>query len=226
VETNRSALSIILRRLDKTISKIGKKPSIRKRANWAALGIWLNGLYQTLVTYPYIAHLHPLKTITQMCLRLTAGDICTDEVVSSVNYAAGNPPTILSATTPPQSFCNVVLKLTAFLMQALGQMVFSLEFVCSQEGLGASAERLEAVLCHILVPLFLMAAVPGKEAPQFQTKDLTFCLNLMYNAVCPPLAKQSLAPAASGTLATSLIRGATHGKYLINLNTFVHNFYF
>lgn len=149
-----------------------------------------------------------------MCLRLTAGDHCSDEVVSGVNCSANNPPTILSAAVPPQSFCNVVLRLTAFLMQALGQMAFSLEVVCSQEGVGAAAERLEAVLCHILIPIFLMAAVPGKEAPQFQAKDLVYCLNLMYNSVCPPLAKQSLAPVASGTLATSLIRGATHGKYL------------
>ncbi|KAI6240158.1 Protein unc-80 [Aphelenchoides fujianensis] len=188
VETNRSALSVILRRLDKTISKIAKKPSVRKRANWTAIGNWLNGLYQTLSAYPYIAHLHPLKTITQTCLRMTVGDHCTDEVVSSV-YTSSNPSTILNASVPPQAFCNI--------------MVFSLEIVCSQEGVGAAAERLEAVLCHILIPIFLMAAVPGKEAPQFQAKDLSYCLTLMYNTVCPPLAKQSLAPTTPGTLANS-----------------------
>ncbi|KAI6188392.1 Protein unc-80 [Aphelenchoides besseyi] len=209
VETNRSALNLILRRLDKTIAKIAKKPSVRKRANWTAIGNWLTGLYRTLCAYPYIAHLHSLKAITQMCLRLTVGDHCTDEVVSNV-YSGSNPMTILNASVPPQSFCNIVLRLTAFLMQALGQMVFSLEIVCSQEGVGVAAERLEAILCHILIPLFLMAAVPGKEAPQFQAKDLNYCLTLMYNTICPPLAKQSLAPTTTGTLANTLIRGATH----------------
>lgn len=81
--------------------------------------------------------------------------------------------------------------------------------------MGGASERLEAVLCHILIPIFLMSAAPGKEAPQFQAKDLTYCLQLMYNAVCPPLAKQSLAPVTSGTLATSLIRATTHGKSLV-----------
>ncbi|VDN40538.1 unnamed protein product [Gongylonema pulchrum] len=61
VEGNRSALNFVLRRLDKTIQKIGKKMVLRRRTNWAALTSWLNGLYQTLVAYPYIAHLHPLK---------------------------------------------------------------------------------------------------------------------------------------------------------------------
>lgn len=63
IESNRSALNVILRRLDKTISKIAKKPSIRRRANWLAISQWINGLYQTLTLYPYIAHLHPLKVI-------------------------------------------------------------------------------------------------------------------------------------------------------------------
>jgi hypothetical protein len=61
VETNRSALSVILRRLDKTIAKIGKKNSIRRRANWNSITNWLTGLYNTLTVFPYIAHLHPVK---------------------------------------------------------------------------------------------------------------------------------------------------------------------
>lgn len=61
VEGNRSTLNFILRRLDKTIQKIGKKMILRKRTNWGALTSWLDGLHQTLVAYPYIAHLHPLK---------------------------------------------------------------------------------------------------------------------------------------------------------------------
>ena len=208
VETNRSALNIILRRLDKTIAKVGKKLSVRKRANWAAISNWLIGLYNTLTVYPYIAHLHPLKTITQMCLRLTVGDPCSEDVApGQQSYLHNNPNTILNVSTPPPIFCNTVLKLTSFLMQALGQFAFSLEFVCSSDGLGVAADRLEAVLCHILIPLFLRAATPGKESPQFQQKDISYCLNVIHNAISPSLAKPSLAPVTSATLATSLIRG-------------------
>jgi hypothetical protein len=64
-EQHRSAaLNVILRRLDKTIVKIAKKPSTRRRANWTAIGQWLTGLHQTLQNYPYIAHLHSLKVLS------------------------------------------------------------------------------------------------------------------------------------------------------------------
>lgn len=208
METSRSALNIILRRLDKSVAKIAKKSSVRKRANWNAVACWLNGLYQTLVAYPYIAHLHPLKTITQMCLRLVVGDHFADEAAGPGLFSAGASNTILSSAVPPAGFCAVVLKLTAFMMQALGQFSFSLELICSHDGIGASAERLEAVLCHVVIPLCLMAAVPGKEAPQLQAKDLVFCLNLMHHTVSPPLTKQPAAPLSGSALATSLIRGA------------------
>ena len=163
VETNRSALNVILRRLDKTIAKIAKKVSIRRRANWTAISNWLLGLYNTLTLYPYIAHLHPLKTIAQMCLRMTVGDPCAeDNAPGQQAFSHSQPTTILNPSTPPPIFSNTVLKLTSFLMQALGQFTFSLEFVCSNDGIGAASERLEAVLCHILIPLFLKAATPGK----------------------------------------------------------------
>lgn len=69
VESNRSVLNVVLRRLDKAIAKIAKKQSIRRRANWSAISAWLEGLYQTLVNYPYVAHLHPVKVSYQVrCL--------------------------------------------------------------------------------------------------------------------------------------------------------------
>ncbi|KAK0415429.1 hypothetical protein QR680_011941 [Steinernema hermaphroditum] len=209
VETNRSALNIILRRLDKTIAKIGKKISVRRRTNWTALSNWLSGLYHTLSAYPYIAHLHPLKTITQMCLRIMVGDSCSDEAgATAANHS--NLSTILHSSTPPPNFCNAVLKLTSFLMQALGQFAFSLEFVCSTDGIGSAADRLEAVLCHVLIPLFLKAATAKKDAPRFKAKDIGYCLTIMHNAINPPMAKQTVTQPTTGTtLATSLIRGTT-----------------
>uniref|UniRef100_A0A915C2K7 Transmembrane protein n=1 Tax=Parascaris univalens TaxID=6257 RepID=A0A915C2K7_PARUN len=209
VEGNRSALNIILRRLDKTIQKIGKKLTLRRRTNWTALSNWLSGLYQTLSAYPYIAHLHPLKTTTQMCLRIMVGDPCIDDISAQSAAHSLSLSTVLHASTPPPTFCNAVLKLASFLMQALGQYSFSLEFLCSVEGIGPTADRLEAVLCHVLIPLFLRAATASKDAPQLQSRDLAFCLNLMHNAINPPLAKQSLAPVVSTNLATTLIRAST-----------------
>lgn len=43
------------------------------------------------------------------------------------------------------------------------------------------------------------------EAPQFQSKDISYCLNIIHNAVSPPLTKQTLAPVVNVT--ASLIRG-------------------
>lgn len=63
VESNRSVLNVILRRLDKTIGKVTKKQSLRRHVNWQSISVWLDGLYQTLVSYPYMAHLYPVKVI-------------------------------------------------------------------------------------------------------------------------------------------------------------------
>ncbi|GMR41127.1 hypothetical protein PMAYCL1PPCAC_11322 [Pristionchus mayeri] len=219
IESNRPALTIILRRLDKTIVKIAKKQSIRRRVNWAALSNWLRGICDTLSVFPYIAHLHPLKTITQVCLRIVAGDPCNDEGAA---VSALHPSTVLHASTPPPAFAQATLKLTSILMQALGQFVFSLEFVCSPDGMGTSAERLEAVLCHVLIPLFLRTASSAKaeaiknplkppgsnDSSIIQAKDITFVLNLMMNAICPPVGKPAVAPLMStSTIATTFMRG-------------------
>uniref|UniRef100_A0A8R1DJA0 UNC80 domain-containing protein n=1 Tax=Caenorhabditis japonica TaxID=281687 RepID=A0A8R1DJA0_CAEJA len=206
IEANRSALNIILRRLDKTLSKIAKRQSFRKRAIWVALSAWINGICDTLNAFPYIAHLHPLKTITQLCLRMMVGDPCVDDGAAST---ALHPTTVLHPAPPPQIFANAVLRLTTILMQALGQFVFSLDFVTSTEGMGVSSERLEAVLCHILIPLFLRMPNNPKEQSIFQSKDLAHCLTVMQNAISPPLVKQP-APQliSSSTLTTSFIRGA------------------
>ncbi|MFH4979615.1 hypothetical protein AB6A40_006324 [Gnathostoma spinigerum] len=209
VEGNRSALNIILRRLDKTIQKIGKRLSLRRRTNWNALSSWLNGLYSTLMAYPYIAHLHPLKTITQMCLRIMVGDPCSEDGSSQSASHSITLSTILHSSTPPASFCNAVLRLASFLMQALGQFCFSLELMCSAEGIGPTAERLEAVLCHILIPVCLRCATAQKDTSHFQQRDIAFCLQLMHNAINPPLTKQCLGPAGSGNLAASIMRGST-----------------
>lgn len=63
----RPALTLILRRLDKTFSKIHKKPSIRRNTDWAAASDLLRGVYETLAKCPYIAHFQYLKTLLSTC---------------------------------------------------------------------------------------------------------------------------------------------------------------
>uniref|UniRef100_A0A0R3RUV0 Protein unc-80 n=1 Tax=Elaeophora elaphi TaxID=1147741 RepID=A0A0R3RUV0_9BILA len=216
VESNRPTLNFVLRRLDKTIQKIGKKVVFRRRTNWTALTNWLNGLHQTLVAYPYIVHSHPLKSTTLVCLRIMIGDTLTDDLFTQSNSAFS---TVLHGTCPPQPFCNAALRLASFMMQALGQAAFSLENLCSSEGIGPTAERLEVVLCHVLIPLFLQAAIVKNDKPQFQTKDLIFCLNLMQNAINPPLARQSVGPLMSSNLASTLMRGSNaHSSTVIDVS--------
>ncbi|KJH51441.1 hypothetical protein DICVIV_02357 [Dictyocaulus viviparus] len=202
IESNRSALGIILKRLDKTIAKFAKKQSIRRRVNWAALANWIKGICDTLSAFPYMAHLNPLKSITQVCLRIVAGDPFHEEGVPS-----SHPTTVLHAAPPPSVFCQAVLRMTTILMQALGHVSFSLEMVSGVEGLGAAADRIEAVLCHLLIPLFLRTSTHPKEASVIQGKDLAFCLSLMQHSITPPIGKQS---SSTSTLGTTFIRGGQH----------------
>ncbi|KAK5986951.1 hypothetical protein GCK32_002945 [Trichostrongylus colubriformis] len=213
IESNRSALGIILKRLDKTIAKIAKKQSIRRRVNWTALASWIKGICDTLSVFPYMAHLNPLKSTTQLCLRIIAGDTPHEE-----GAPATHPTTVLHSSPPPPIFCSAVLRMTIILMQALGQASFSLEMVSGVEGLGAASDRIEAVLCHLLIPLFLRTSTNPKEASIIQAKDLNFCLSLMQHAISPPAGKHSTAPLANTTaLATSFIRSAQHALKVMML---------
>lgn len=54
-----------------------------------------------------------------MCLRIMTGDPLNDDGLNQTNSAFS---TVLHGTAPPQSFCNTVLKLASFLMQALDQV--------------------------------------------------------------------------------------------------------
>uniref|UniRef100_A0A158R4L5 UNC80 domain-containing protein n=1 Tax=Syphacia muris TaxID=451379 RepID=A0A158R4L5_9BILA len=202
-EGNRAPLNKLLNRLDKTIQKIGKKMLLRRRINWLAVTNWLNGLYKTLNAYPYV-NLSAVKSITQRCLRLMVGDPTLDDSSQTALHNLA-PSTVLHPTAPPSFFCDVVLKLVSFLIQALDQ----LSFLCSVDGIGPTADRAEVVLCKVLIPLFIRAASVDKDAPRFQWKDLEFCLNFMQNAITPSMSKHSLAPVQSSNLIATNTRNST-----------------
>ncbi|KHJ80804.1 hypothetical protein OESDEN_19516, partial [Oesophagostomum dentatum] len=149
------------------------------------------------------------QSTTQLCLRIIAGDPFHEEGSSIATHTS----TVLHPAPPPAVFCNAVLRMTTILMQALGQASFSLEMVSGAEGLGAAADRIEAVLCHLLIPLFLRTSTNPREASVIHGKDLSFCLSLMQHAISPPIGKHSTAPTTtSTTLATTFIRGDITGR--------------
>ncbi|KFD56195.1 hypothetical protein M513_02973 [Trichuris suis] len=206
-EQNRSALNSILRRLDKTIAKIVKKTSIRRRIDWDAISNWLRGLYKTLTVFPYIAHFFFLKAIVQLCLKALVGDSSTipGSQDSSLSVVHGVPTTVLPSFFPPNNFCTVVIQLTLFLMQALGESAFSLEYICSQETLGPTcSERMETVTCNVLVPLFLEIASASNQT--LKPNDISFCLNYLLTAIAPSTAKSSLMPSAHATSSTRTLK--------------------
>lgn len=91
------------------------------------------------------------------------------------------------------------------------------------ETLGSLSERIEPVLCHIIIPLFLRVGTGAKgesmmcmgqcrwgvmgphfvDAPQLRQKDMTYSLNLMLNAINPLVVKATLGPTTS--LAAAII---------------------
>lgn len=154
----RPALTIILRRLDKTFSKIYKKASIRRNTNWVAAGDLLHGVYETMLRCPYISHFQYLKTLLATCQSLIIGDTSQIEVTSSASAALMNK-------IPPDRFCSTVLKLIALHVISLGEG-YSLENVCGGHSMFATPTRAENVLLHLLIPLFLRVGT-GREGKYY-----------------------------------------------------------
>lgn len=68
-----------------------------------------------------------------------------------------------------------------------------MEYLCSNEGIGPTAERLEVVLCHILIPLFLQAAtikngyllfITYYSLPFIYSSISNFDFNIWQNSIC------------------------------------------
>ena len=158
----RPALTIILRRLDKTFSKIYKKASIRRNTNWDAASDLLKGVYETLEKCPYIAHFQYLKTLLSTCQSLIIGDTAQIEVTSSASAA-------LMSKIPPQHFCSTVLRLIALQVISLGEG-YTLENVAGGHGMFVTAARAENVLLNLLIPLFLRVGTGRKGKRKFFKK--------------------------------------------------------
>ncbi|XP_063984989.1 protein unc-80 homolog isoform X3 [Diachasmimorpha longicaudata] len=186
----RPALTVILRRLDKTFSKIYKKASVRRNTDWEAASDLLRGVYETLSKYPYIAHFQYLKTLLATCQALIVGDMGQVEVTSAASAA-------LMSKIPPQHFCSTVLRLIALHVISLGEG-YTLENVCGGNSMFASQIRTENVLLNLLIPLFLRVGTGRKDVPKLRQADLKFALVAVLNTLWPtstkiaPLTAQNL----------------------------------
>ncbi|XP_053975913.1 protein unc-80 homolog [Hylaeus volcanicus] len=177
----RPALTIILRRLDKTFSKIHKKASIRRNTDWTAASDLLKGVYETLSRCPYIAHFQYLKTLLSTCQSLIIGDTPPEDVTSASSAA-------LMSKIPPQHFCSTVLRLIALHVISLSEG-YSLENVCGGHAMFASQTRTENILLNLLIPLFLRVGTGRKDVTKLRQSDINFALTAVLITLWPPSTK-------------------------------------
>ncbi|CAL7937444.1 unnamed protein product [Xylocopa violacea] len=166
------ALTNILRRLDKTFSKIHKKASIRRNTDWTAASDLLKGVYETLNRCPYIAHYAYLKALLTTCQSLIIGDTPPEDVTSASSAA-------LMSKIPPQHFCSTVLRLIALYVISLGEgyLMFG------------NQTRIENMLLNLMIPLFLRVGTGRKDVPKLRQSDINFALTAVLHTLWPPTTK-------------------------------------
>ncbi|XP_059490383.1 protein unc-80 homolog isoform X4 [Neocloeon triangulifer] len=185
-EAMRPALTAILRRLDKTFSKIYKKPSIRRHTDWDAAAGLLKGVYETMSKCPYIVHMQHVKTLMNTCQALIVGDAVSTGVVEGVSSATA----ALMSQVPPPHFCSIVVRLIALQILAIGE-TYSLEQVCGGNSVFPSHNKTETMLMNLLMPLCIRVGSGRKDMPRMRQADISFALTIVLHALHPPATKTS-----------------------------------
>ncbi len=98
-EQMRPALIMVLRRLDKTFTKISKKSAIKRNTDWEAARRLLKGVYLTFTKHPYIVHLPHLKSLISVCQNIILGDLALNLSDSSSTFSSWT--VALSQAPPP-----------------------------------------------------------------------------------------------------------------------------
>lgn len=98
-EQMRPALIMVLRRLDKTFTKISKKTAIKRATDWEAARRLLKGVYLTFTKHPYIVHLPHLKSLINVCQNIILGDQALN--LSDSSASAFSAWTIALSQAPP-----------------------------------------------------------------------------------------------------------------------------
>uniref|UniRef100_T1IVG6 Uncharacterized protein n=1 Tax=Strigamia maritima TaxID=126957 RepID=T1IVG6_STRMM len=185
-ESVRPALITVMRRLDKTFTKVYKKAAIRRNIDWDAAASLLKGVYQTLARHPYIAHLPHLKALIIVCQSIILGDTGVQFVEESISNMTSSAAILNQA--PPQHFSSITVRLIAMQMLALGD-TFSLEQVCGGSSIFSTSEKTENILMDLILPLCLRTGCGRRDMPCLRRSDVTFALNVILNALNPPMTK-------------------------------------
>lgn len=98
-EKMRPALIMVLRRLDKTFTKISKKNDCKRSTDWEAAKLLLKGVYLTFMKHPYIVHLPHLKSLITVCQNIILGDQISN--INDSSSSAFSSWTVALSQAPP-----------------------------------------------------------------------------------------------------------------------------
>jgi protein unc-80 len=178
-EKMKTALTTILRRLDKVFLKISKKSSIRRNTDWEAAAGLLKGIHETLLRCPFVLHWQQMRSLMSTIQNLIVNE-SSPETVSGASAA-------LMSQSPPAFFCSTAVRLIALQVVSPGDY-FNLEQVC---GIGAefpTQEKAEGFLMHLLMPLCLKIC-SGRgvsDIGELKDNDISFLITVVLNAMSPP----------------------------------------
>ena len=101
VESLKQTLQHLLRRVDKTFTKIMKKPHTKRDTNWHAAAKIIQGLTKLLCNNNLIGLMPQLRSITGNCISMTLTD---PGGVSGSDLALSNIPHSVLAMSAPVTF--------------------------------------------------------------------------------------------------------------------------
>lgn len=179
-EKMRPALIMVLRRLDKTFTKISKKSGIKRQTDWEAAKLLLKGVYLTFIKHPYIVHLPHLKSLISVCQNIILGDQIYN--LSDSSFSTFSSWTVALSQAPPSGFTSVAVRLISLQMLQLGDSQ-TLETLCS--GAFASFEKSEIYLMNMIYPLCIRATSGIKYIPKLRQCDINFVLSVILNILKP-----------------------------------------
>ena len=205
VDTTRTSLTTIIRRLDKLFTKIQKSSKVYQVVDWDAAASLLKGIYLTIWKHPYIVNVPNLKSLIGTCQCLVAGEDSLTSLVDhhhlGVSGTGGSGRRALDL--PPETFCTVVFQLISLQVLILGDTyTLEMRLQLSDHPAGGNTrhnllthDKGESLLLNLLLPLCLKIGCGKTDAPKMRKLDVYFSLNLLLNLINPAAQPR---PTASG----------------------------
>ncbi|VVC45096.1 Hypothetical protein CINCED_3A015660 [Cinara cedri] len=182
-EALRPTLLGILRRLDKTFSKIYKKPSIRRYTDWYAAGELIRGVYAILSEHPFIVHIPHFKALISTCQGIIVGDSGSTTTNVVDNYQLSTIPVEM----PPHHFCVIVIRLLALHILAIGDNYTLEQSVGGMTNIMSSQVKTESFLMNLFLPLCFRVGIGKKDMHCMRPCDIKFMLSVVLNSMNPPV---------------------------------------